>query len=176
MTDQAFWQIYHKIHKGTVAVRYPERSIMRKKVEDKIIIEVKQEDLEESIAGLSQLLPVLLKYIAIGNEGNISQTMIAQEELSKHFNTAIDTMTMLYAAHVEDGPVKEEILNIISEVERYRKIGSIEEFEQLKKKNTPAKVKVLGGTWIKCQCGQIIHTDKYCPECGQRLEVDFCTK
>lgn len=77
---------------------------MRKKVEDKIIIEVKQEDLEESIAGLSQLLPVLLRYIAIGNKGNIRQTMIDQEELSKHFNTAIDTMTMLYAAYVEDEP------------------------------------------------------------------------
>lgn len=140
MTDQAFWQIYHKIHKGTVAVRYPERSIMRKKVEDKIIIEVKQEDLEESIAGLSQLLPVLLKYIAIGNEGNISQTMIAQEELSKHFNTAIDAMTMLYAAYdAEDEPVKEEILNIIAEVESYRKIGSVEEFEQLKKEKYPGK-------------------------------------
>lgn len=157
-------------------MRYPERSIMRKKVEDKIIIEVKQEDLEESIAGLSQLLPVLLKYIAIGNEGNISQTMIAQEELSKHFNTAIDTMTMLYAAYVEDEPVKEEILNIISEVERYRKIGSVEEFEQLKKKNTPEKVETRGEMWAKCQCGAIIRPNKYCPCCGQRLEVDFCTK
>lgn len=26
MTDLAFWQIYHKCIKGTVAVRYPERS------------------------------------------------------------------------------------------------------------------------------------------------------
>ncbi len=92
---------------------------MRKKVEDKIIIGVKQEDLEESIAGLSQLLPVLLKNIAIGNRGNIRQTMIDQSQLSKHFKTAIDAMTMLYAAYnVEDEPVKEEILNIIAEEQR----------------------------------------------------------
>ena len=82
---------------------------MRKKMEDKIIIGVKQEDLEESIAGLSQLLPVLLKNIAIGNRGNIRQTMIDQSQLSKHFETAIDAMTMLYAAYDEDEPVKEEI-------------------------------------------------------------------
>lgn len=157
-------------------MRYPERSTMRKKVGDKIIIGVKQEDLEESIAGLSQLLPVLLRNIAIGNKGNIRQTMIDQAELSKHFNTALDTMTMLYAAYVEDGPVKEEILNIISEVERYRKIGSIEEFEQLKKKNTPTKVEPRGEMWVKCQCGAIIRPNKYCPYCGQRLEVVFCTK
>lgn len=157
-------------------MRYPERSTMRKKVGDKIIIGVKQEDLEESIAGLSQLLPVLLRNIAIGNKGNIRQTMIDQAELSKHFNTALDTMTMLYAAYVEDEPVKEEILNIISEVERYRKIGSIEEFEQIKKKNTPTKVETRGEMWVKCQCGAIIRPNKYCPCCGQRLEVVFCTK
>lgn len=158
-------------------MRYPERSNMRKKVENKIIIGVKQEDLEESIAGLSQLLPVLLKNVAIGNKGNIHQTMIDQAELSKHFNTAINAMTMLYAAYdVEDEPVKEEILNIISEVERYRKIGSIEELEQLKNKNTPAKVETRGEMWVKCQCGAIIRPNKYCPCCGQRLEVKFCTK
>lgn len=150
---------------------------MRKKVEDKIIIGVKQEDLEESIAGLSQLLPVLLKNIAIGNRGNIRQTMIDQSQLSKHFKTAIDAMTMLYAAYnAEDEPVKEEILNTIAEVERYWKIGSAEEFEQLKKKNTPAKVETRGEMWAKCQCGAIIRPNKYCPCCGQRLEVEFCTK
>lgn len=150
---------------------------MRKKVEDKIIIGVKQEDLEESIAGLSQLLPVLLKNIAVGNRGNIRQTMIDQSQLSKHFKTAIDAMTMLYAAYnVEDEPVKEEILNIIAEVERYWKIGSVEEFEQLKKKNTPTKVEPRGEMWVKCQCGAIIRPNKYCSCCGQRLEVEFCTK
>ena len=65
--SRAFWNI-SQIRKGAVAVRHPERSIMRKKMEDKIIIGVKQEDLEESIAGLSQLLPVLLRNIAIGNK------------------------------------------------------------------------------------------------------------
>lgn len=150
---------------------------MRKKVEDKIIIGVKQEDLEESIAGLSQLLPVLLKNIAIGNRGNIRQTMIDQSQLSKHFETAIDAMTMLYAVHEEENkPTKEEILNIIAEVERYWKIGSVEEFEELKKKNTPAKVETRGEMWVKCQCGAIIRPNKYCSCCGQRLEVEFCIK
>ena len=98
-------------------MRHPERSIMRKKMEDKIIIGVKQEDLEESIAGLSQLLLVLLRNIAIGNKGNIRQTMIDQSQLSKHFETAIDAMTMLYAVHEEENkPTKEEISNIIVEL------------------------------------------------------------
>lgn len=103
--------------------------------------------------------------------------MIDQSQLSKHFETAIDAMTMLYAVHEEENkPTKEEILNIIAEVERYWKIGSVEEFEQLKKKNTPTKVEPRGEMWVKCQCGAIIRPNKYCSCCGQRLEVEFCTK
>ena len=58
---------------------------------------VSEEELENSIAGLSQLKPVLQAQVMKGNGRNTEQGLIDAAELGKHFDTAIDAMTMLLA-------------------------------------------------------------------------------
>ncbi len=62
---------------------------------DYVAIGVKQEDLEDSINGLSQLKPILQVQLIKGNGANKRQAAIDVKELGKHFDTAIDAMTML---------------------------------------------------------------------------------
>ena len=60
-------------------------------------IGVKQEDLEDSIGGLSQLKPILQEQVLIGNGSNKEQGRKDAEGLGKHFDTAIDSMIILLA-------------------------------------------------------------------------------
>lgn len=64
-------------------------------------IGVRKEDLEESIAGLSQLKPILQAQVIKGNGDNRRQGRTDARELGKHFDTAITAMTMLLAAFSE---------------------------------------------------------------------------
>ena len=64
-------------------------------------IEVSQEDLEDSIAGLSRLKPILQAQVIMNNGSNGQQAAIDCAELGKHFDTAIDSMTMLLAGFEE---------------------------------------------------------------------------
>lgn len=56
---------------------------------------VSEEKLENSIAGLSQLKPILQAQVMKGNGRNTKQGLIDATELGKHFDTAIDAMVML---------------------------------------------------------------------------------
>ena len=58
-------------------------------------IGVTQEELENSIAGLQQLKPILQMQVIRGNGGNARQAAIDSAEIAKHFDTAITSMTML---------------------------------------------------------------------------------
>lgn len=58
-------------------------------------IGVKQEDLENSISGLTQLKPVL--QAVVSRQQDKKQAAIDVGELGKHFDTAIDAMTILLA-------------------------------------------------------------------------------
>lgn len=58
---------------------------------------VSEEELEDSIAGLSQLKPILQAQVMKGNGRNRQQGLFDAAELGKHFDTAIDAMTMLLA-------------------------------------------------------------------------------
>ena len=58
---------------------------------------VSEEELENSIAGLSQLKPILQTQVMKGNGRNRQQGLFGAAELGKHFDTAIDAMTMLLA-------------------------------------------------------------------------------
>lgn len=60
-------------------------------------ISVGKEELEDSINGLSQLKPILQAKVMQGNGRNTTQGIIDAIELGKHFDTAIDAMTMLLA-------------------------------------------------------------------------------
>lgn len=63
---------------------------------------VSEEELENSIAGLSQLKPILQTQVMKGNERNTKQGLIDTAELGKHFDTAIDAMTMILAGFKEE--------------------------------------------------------------------------
>ena len=64
-------------------------------------IGVSQEDLEDSIAGLSRLKPILQAQVIMNNGSNGQQAAIDCAELGKHFDTAIDSMTMLLSGFEE---------------------------------------------------------------------------
>lgn len=69
---------------------------------------VSEEELENSIAGLSQLKPVLQAQVMKGNGRNTEQGLIDAAELGKHFDTAIDAMTMLLAGFKEESEAQNE--------------------------------------------------------------------
>lgn len=61
---------------------------------------VSEEELENSIAGLSQLKPILQAQAIKGNGRNIKQGL--------HFDTAIDAMTMLLAGFKKESEAQNE--------------------------------------------------------------------
>lgn len=63
--------------------------------EEYVVLKVSKEDLEESLAGLSQLKPILQMNVVIGNGKNTRQAAKDKAEIGKHFDTAITAMTML---------------------------------------------------------------------------------
>lgn len=60
-----------------------------------VVVGVKKEDLEDSLAGLRQLKPILQRNVMLGNGKNVVQGKKDAAELGKHFDTAITAMTML---------------------------------------------------------------------------------
>ena len=69
---------------------------------------VSEEELENSIAGLSQLKPILKTQVMKGNGRNTKQGLVNAAELGKHFDTAIDAMTMLLAGFKEESEAQNE--------------------------------------------------------------------
>ena len=69
---------------------------------------VSEEELENSIAGLSQLKPILQTQVMKGNGSFTKQGLIDAAELGKHFDTAIDAMTMLLAGFKEESEAQNE--------------------------------------------------------------------
>lgn len=66
-----------------------------------IKIAVNQEDLEESLSALSQLKPILQAQVIKSNGPNKRQAAIDVRQLGKHFDTAINAMTMLLSEFEE---------------------------------------------------------------------------
>lgn len=62
---------------------------------------LRKEDLEDSIAGLSKLKPILQAQVIKRNGKNRRQGITDARELGKHFDTAITAMTMLLAVFSE---------------------------------------------------------------------------
>ena len=62
---------------------------------DLVKVGVIQEDLEDSINGLSQLKPILQAQLIKSNGANKRQAAIDIKELGRHFDTAIAAMTIL---------------------------------------------------------------------------------
>lgn len=69
---------------------------------------VSEEELENSIDGLSQLKPILQAQVMKGNGRNTKQGLIDAAELEKHFDTAIDAMTILLAGFKEESEAQNE--------------------------------------------------------------------
>ncbi len=72
-----------------------------------IKIAVSKEDLEESISGLSQLKPILQVIVIKSNGNNKHQAAVDSAQIKKHFDTAIDAMTMLLSGFDVYGKGKE---------------------------------------------------------------------
>lgn len=64
-------------------------------------IAVNQEDLEESLSALSQLKLILQAQVIKSNGPNKRQAAIDVRQLGKHFDTAINAMTMLLSGFEE---------------------------------------------------------------------------
>ncbi len=60
-----------------------------------IKIGVNKKDLEESISGLSQLKPILQAIVIKSNGNNKRQAAVDSIQIRRHFDTAINAMTML---------------------------------------------------------------------------------
>lgn len=64
------------------------------------------------------------------------------------------------------------IHNLLTEIQQYRAIGTVDEFKALKEKNTPKKV-AYQGEHEKCpNCGSFHVFGKHCTECGQAVDYD----
>ena len=71
-------------------------------------IYVSEEELENSIDGLSQLKPILQVQVMKWNGKNTKQGLIDAAELGKHFDTAIDAMVMILAGLRGESEVQNE--------------------------------------------------------------------
>ena len=67
-----------------------------------VMIGLTKEELEDSIAGLTQLKPVLQANVIKANGKNKIQAQKDSIELGKHFDTAIMAMTMFLAGFEEN--------------------------------------------------------------------------
>lgn len=85
---------------------------------------VSGEELENSIAGLSQLKPILQTQVMKGNGRNTKQGLIDAAELGKHFDTAIDELGVeAYIRYMDDfvilSPDKEQLRNWLARIEQF---------------------------------------------------------
>ena len=69
---------------------------------------VSEEELENSIAGISKLRPSLQTQKRKGNGRNTKQRLIDAAERAKQVDTAIDAMTMLLAGFKEESEAQNE--------------------------------------------------------------------
>jgi len=63
-----------------------------------IVLQISQEQLEEAVAGLQQLKPIIAQQVALGNQkmgSSKEQTETDVREVTAHFDTAITAMYML---------------------------------------------------------------------------------
>lgn len=78
-------------------------------------------------------------------------------------------------------------ISMIKEAERYREIGTLDEFHEAKEKRTPMQPDIEGDgeadgfpvydTWICPSCGEAYEIDyhdyDFCPKCGQKINRDI---
>lgn len=62
-----------------------------------VAIKISKEELEDSIAGLTGLKPLIQRLVMQANGKNIKQGMQDVAEVGKHFDTAIEIMTAVLA-------------------------------------------------------------------------------
>ncbi len=68
------------------------------------VIKLSEEELEESISGLTQLKPILQQMVLKGNGANMAQGAKDSREIGQHIDTAINSMVTIlaYMGKVED--------------------------------------------------------------------------
>ena len=89
----------------------------------------------------------------------------------------LNTGISLSTCHIEyaiQSNVLEDMISCLEELERYRAIGTVEDFKALKEKVEPKKVTyqidTSGHKHEKCPaCGSFHVFGKHCTECGQSI-------
>lgn len=66
-------------------------------MEDIKIIKLSEEELEESISGLTQIKPILQQMVLKGNGRNMAQGVKDSREIGQHIDTAINSMITILA-------------------------------------------------------------------------------
>lgn len=65
-------------------------------------------------------------------------------------------------------------IQVLSEIQAYRAIGTIEEFKALKEKNEPKKPKIWANGTKHCpneDCEEVVYSsDEYCLKCGTKID------
>ncbi len=61
------------------------------------VIKLSEDELEESISGLTQLKPILQQMVLKGNGMNMVQGAIDSREIGQHLDTAINSMVAILA-------------------------------------------------------------------------------
>ncbi len=61
------------------------------------VIKLSEEELEESISGLTQLKPILQQMVLKGNGMNMAQGEKDSREIGQHIDTAINSMVTILA-------------------------------------------------------------------------------
>lgn len=61
------------------------------------VIKLSEDELEESIAGLTQLKPILQQMVLKGNGRNMAQGAKDSREIGQHLDTAINSMVTILA-------------------------------------------------------------------------------
>ncbi len=66
-------------------------------MEDIKVIKLSEEELEESISGLTQLKPILQQMVLKGNGMNMAQGLKDSREIGQHIDIAINSMVTILA-------------------------------------------------------------------------------
>ena len=61
-------------------------------------------------------------------------------------------------------------IKALSEIQQYRAIGTVEELQELKKKETPKKPDIEGDGYAD---GHLVYDTWICPCCDKRYEIDY---
>ena len=99
------------------------------------------------------------------------------EKVKKWFDSELSMREEESLDSVECEEVKEICLKALEEVQKYRAIGTVSEFRELKEKATAKKPRFYAHNYHCKECGNLVGNNEfewqrfeYCDKCGQKLD------